>query len=162
MKTVMEKSGEKKGRLPLLCTIKLDWDIASLNKLLRMRARSGKPIPMSSMVKTWKGRLHVAQLEQLGPDWMKLIGVSEPHPVRRLEIVRRCRRKMDTDNVYGGAKVLVDALKSYNEIVSGISIGRSAGWFYDDSPDYLDLQISQLLTGEKAWLELMLFGESQG
>jgi hypothetical protein len=55
-------------------------------------------------------------------------------------------------------KPIVDALKSINERVMGKTVGRAPGWFFDDSEDYLDLHVVQIVTGEEPWTELTLYG----
>ena len=35
------------------------------------------------------------------------------------------------------------------------------GWFYDDNEEYVDLCPHQLVTGEKAWLEISLYGRTR-
>lgn len=151
----------RSNRTPLLCRIQVERDITSLNKLIGARTRTGRPIPMSGYVKQWKRDIFAAQSEQLGRDWITKVEVNEPHPIRRIEIVRRCRRMMDTDNLWGGVKLILDALKSTPIRVDGVNVARDPGWFYDDSPKYIDLQVGQIVTGEKAWTELSLFGEME-
>lgn len=104
-----------------------------------------------------------AQLEQLGPEWMDKILVTKHHPVRKLIIIRTCRREMDTDNCYGGSKVIIDALKSKPD--SAARIYRIPGWFYDDSTKFLDLVIKQVKGGEpgsKPFLNLYLWEKCDG
>ena len=98
------------------------------------------------------------QLEQLGLDWMIWILVILKHPRRRLEIIRRCKKQLDRDNAFGGAKAVIDSLKSFTRRMYGRTIERVPGWYYDDSETYLDLHVTQIVTGEKPWIEITLFG----
>lgn len=52
---------------------------------------------------------------------------------RKVHITRYGVRRLDADNLYGGAKILVDAL-------------RAAGVIWEDDPDHLDLRITQAKT----------------
>ena len=140
-----------------LAEIRINDDIPSLNKLLGMRTRWGKPIPISSLTKQWSRKIAGAQIEQLGPQWLDKILVTTPHPVRKLVLVRSCRRKMDTDNCYGGAKVIIDSLKSKIIYVNENVRTRTGGWFYDDNPKYLDLVVKQRKEGEPGMKPFVTF-----
>lgn len=144
-------------RLELLARIQTTRDVESLNVLLR-RIRNGAP--SGCFTKEWGKVLTGVMLEQLGPDWIKRIEVEKPHPIRRLEIVRRCKRELDYDNLVGGAKPLIDALKSQPILYNGTKVGRLAGWFYDDHPKYVKVYYMQIPTGETPWLEISLYGRT--
>jgi len=49
---------------------------------------------------------------------------------RRLTLIRLGKRSLDKDNLYAGAKMLVDCIKEMRLLV-------------DDDPDWVDLQVEQ-------------------
>lgn len=152
------EGGEAGERLPLLARIRIDHDIPSLNEVLSSHYKRRKTV--AKITQEWRDKLWLLQVEQLGPDWMEKIQVEVKHPCRRLEIIRRCKKKRDRDGMWGGTKPVVDALKSENIRFSGKVVGRRAGWFYDDNETYLDLKVNQIVTGEEPWVELILYGEA--
>lgn len=58
---------------------------------------------------------------------------TAPLQKARITIVRHGRRQLDTDNLYGGTKLLVDSLVR-------------EGFVIDDSPDHIELIVTQKLT----------------
>jgi hypothetical protein len=64
--------------------------------------------------------------------------VNRPHPTRKVEIVRYGPRQLDKDGLYSSVKPCLDLLKS--KVMSGV---RVSGYFYDDSPTFIDLEVKQ-------------------
>lgn len=152
-----EKRTKVGERLGLLARIRIDRDVESLN-VIQSKIYSG--VPPSVSVKKWDEILTGVQLEQLGCEWIRRIEVDAEHPPRRLEVLRRCKQEMDPDNFMGGLKPLIDALKSKPIRFEGHVVGRRPGWFFDDSSKYVTVHPLQLVTGEKAWLEITLYGRT--
>ena len=147
-------------RVPLLCRIHLDRDLATLQSTYVVRSRNPSGSPYPGIVKNWRRDLALAQEDQLGREWVSKLAVEKPHSPRRIEILRRCRKKMEKDNFIGGVQAILDALKSADILSDrGNLLGRDPGWFFEDKPDYIELHAGQVVTGEKAWIELSLFGE---
>lgn len=61
---------------------------------------------------------------------------AKPHEFRRVTICRHGARLLDIDNLIGGAKPLVDAL-------------RRAGLLWNDSPEYCAIKYEQVKVGAK-------------
>jgi hypothetical protein len=64
----------------------------------------------------------------------------------RLEIISRRARLLDPDNLRGGAKRLVDAL-------------RHLGWIWRDSPLWLDLSVDQVVDRKNMRTEIKITHE---
>lgn len=149
-------------RVPLLCRIHLDRDLQTLQTAYVVRSRNPSRSPYPGIVKTWKRDLALAQEDQLGSEWVSKVSVDKPHPPRRIEIIRRCRKKMEQDNFLGGVQALLDALKSADLLGDrGNLLGRLRGWFFENDPEFIELHTGQIVTGEKAWIEISLFGEME-
>ena len=151
-----KEKAEARQKLPFLARIRIDRDLPRMNQILGNAYK--KRIPYSAVVEEWRKKLYGIQLEQLGPDWMNSILVNQKHPQRRLEVIRRCKRKLDRTNLWSNTKAPEDALKSYTRRMYGQTIERVPGWYYDDSDTYLDLHVVEIVTGEKPWIEISLFG----
>jgi Holliday junction resolvase RusA-like endonuclease len=95
------------------------------------------PTPLPSLNETQ--RMHRMAYHRLGKQWALAIKMLAPklEPAtgkRRVVIERRSTRELDKDNAYGGAKVVVDALKKL-------------GLILDDNSANLDLEVVQSKCG---------------
>lgn len=92
------------------------------------------PTPTPSLNETQ--RLHPMAYHRLGKQWQTAIRMLAPKQLetatgrRRVVIERRSTRELDQDNLVGGAKVVIDALKKL-------------GFILDDNPANLDLEVVQ-------------------
>ena len=80
-------------------------------------------------------RLHWTSRRKLSQRWQWNILAARPavfknYPLSRVHITRRSKKLLDADNLYGSAKIVVDALKTARLIV-------------DDSPRHMELVCSQ-------------------
>jgi len=109
--------------------IVIDLPIISGNKLLRM---------------------HWAKRAKIQKDYYSAIYVVIPiylHPPkqrkRKVIITSYRKRLLDKDNLYAGAKLLVDALKK-------------AGLIWDDSPKWINLEVKQAVDGKNPRTEVVI------
>jgi hypothetical protein len=107
--------------------------IRSLNELERGR---------SSRI-AWAVRRNLEYAYQ----WAIIAAIGRPEiPCRchcQLEILSRRARLLDPDNLRGGAKRLVDAL-------------RHLGWIWRDSPRWLDLSVEQMVDRKNQRTEIKI------
>lgn len=84
-------------------------------------------------------RTHWSDVRRLKAYWARLIWLerlerrADMHPPfvkAKVSIVRQSLKQLDTDNLYGSAKVILDALVS-NGVIE------------DDSPDHIELTVTQ-------------------
>lgn len=73
----------------------------------------------------WQKEIRVALAAQ------QYFGIQKPLNRAHVAIERRSRGQMDPDNLYGAVKPVIDAL-------------RYAGILLDDSPDHLELAVTQV------------------
>ena len=92
----------------------------SLNELLRMH-----PYARTRLKKFYRG-----YIEGAVHDMKMEINKLEKPKKRKVEIRSFRVRVLDLDNLIGGAKLLTDSLKEL-------------GLIWDDSPDYIDLSVTQ-------------------
>ncbi len=149
-------------RVPLLCRIHLDRDLPSLQNDYAVRVSRTLPVPPPGIVKSWKRELSLSQEEQLGKEWVSKVAVDSHHSPRRIEVIRRCRKQMEKQNFDGGVQAVLAALSS-SDVLSdrGGLLRREPGWFFSEDPDFIELHSGQIVTGEKAWIEISLFGEAE-
>lgn len=83
-------------------------------------------------------RAHWAVRKNLKKDYLQELATVLPKSLpsfmtlhRRLRIISHRKRLLDKDNLYAGAKPLIDALKEMK-------------WIYDDAPQYLALTVLQV------------------
>jgi len=89
-------------------------------------------------------RMHWAVRTREKEDWMNEVMVAMPvgsrgqhrEEKKDVEIVSHRSRRLDKDNLYGGAKQLIDALTYF-------------GLIKDDSPKYCNLTVSQELSNNE-------------
>ena len=94
-------------------------------------------------------RAHWARRSRLKSGYLSFIRaqLNEPFPEKaakvrsHVDIVAFLRRRYDKDNLHGGAKILIDAL-------------RAAKLIYQDSPRWLDLDVRQELDHENMRIEV--------
>lgn len=72
-------------------------------------------------------------------------GIPKATSKRHLTIERHGKRQLDKDNLYGGAKLLIDVLKK-------------RGMITDDSPEHVELEVTQvkLSKGEHPYTVVIL------
>jgi hypothetical protein len=87
-------------------------------------------------------RMHWAKRKKLNDDWKWLIRSQMPEFVLHPFVKMRCSvtlahsRAFDRDNSFGAVKPIIDALKHWKLI-------------FDDSPEYLDLEVVQVKSTRK-------------
>jgi Holliday junction resolvase RusA-like endonuclease len=103
-------------------------EVPSLNKLLRMHWAK-------------RGRLRMDIVHEI---WAAS-GCALPHVrekrVKEVRITSYRKKLLDADNLTGGAKIHVDALKSL-------------GMIYDDSPAWIELHVEQVKDGKNPRTEI--------
>lgn len=104
-----------------MITLTIPESTPSLNRTLHADWR--KKIQMR---KHWRWLVRAARLEA------KVFPVA-PYPKAKVTIVRHGRRICDTDNLYGGTKMLTDSLKH-------------EGIIEDDSPAHVELVVKQQIS----------------
>jgi hypothetical protein len=87
-------------------------------------------------------RMHHFAYARLGKKWQMALALlalvqraTKATGKRRLVIERRAKRELDKDNAYGGAKLVIDALKKL-------------GLILDDDAANLDLEVTQAKCGK--------------
>lgn len=100
-------------------------------------------------------RAHWGVRRDLKEKYIKALRVALPTPptfasrLRHLDIISYRKRLLDKDNLYTGAKFLIDALKEL-------------GWLYDDAPQYLNLHITQKVDTKNPRTLIRIGGEVYG
>jgi hypothetical protein len=107
--------------------------VVSLNKLLRMHYQERRRLRLKYM---WEMRLVLQELGEIIPDYPE-------EERKKLRIVSFGTKLMDKENLYGGAKVLIDAIKGLRLI-------------YDDSPDWIDCKVLQDTKDKKRRTEIVI------
>ncbi len=96
-------------------------------------------------------RMHGFAMSKLKKRWgaLLLLAGANKHPPatgrRRVTLARYGKRQLDTDNLYGGGKMIVDELRRYKLIV-------------DDDPKHVELvcENGQLKKGERPWTLIVI------
>lgn len=94
----------------------------SLNEWQRMHWHTKREVK-----RDWEMVCKVSQIKQL-PN-----GIPNATSKCRIKLIRNGPRELDTDNLYGGVKPLLDAIKA-------------RGWIVDDAPKWMDLTVEQRKT----------------
>jgi len=100
-------------------------------------------------------RAHWGVRRDLKKKYMKALQVALHTPpafasrLRHLDIISYRKRLLDKDNLYTGAKLLIDALKEL-------------GWLYDDAPQYLKLRVTQRINTKNPRTVICIGGEVYG
>ncbi len=100
----------------------------------------------------WRERGRIKRDAQLAI--RQALGVPRPFPGKVRLTVSRCmgyrERPYDTDNLFGGsAKEVIDGLKNL-------------GWFKDDSPQWLEVHMSQIILPDKKMGALIRMEDLEG
>jgi hypothetical protein len=107
--------------------------VMSLNKLLNMHYQARRRLRLKYM---WEIRLVLQELGESVPDYPE-------EKRKKLRIVSFGTKLMDKENLYGGSKVLVDAIKGLRLI-------------YDDSPKWINYKIKQDFKEKKRRTEITI------
>ena len=106
------------SQIPLI-EIQVPEIVPSMNVLLRTHWAARR-----RMLKKWEWILYVEAYRLRGPTGFKFDGKV------RVRIIRRAHRMLDTDNLVGSCKIILDAMKT-------------VGLIPDDSPDHIALTCEQ-------------------
>lgn len=116
----------------------------------------GYTIPSNNSLIRWhwtKRSKHKKEIEKLlifhylnrHPD--RLLPEAHKEAVKKRMVITSYRKKLlDKDNLYGGAKLIVDSFKTL-------------GFIYDDSFEWLDLVVGQRKDKKDIGTEVIIFGE---